>query len=176
MSMVRGRGSSMSTILRNATRTRRHRHDPVGKQNGFRYVVGHEDHGLLVGVPDAHQFEAELLARHRIERGEWFVHQQHRGIVDQRATDRHALLHSAGKFARIALLETARGQPSLRSVMARVRDSVLSSPQNFSRQQDVVQHRAPLQENRLLKHDSHVVWWGAGAARHRTAAFRARGG
>ena len=93
---------------RYAAGPRRHGDDAVGEQNGLADVVRHEDHGLLVRVPDAHQLEAELLARHGVERRERLVHQQNRRIVNERAADRNPLLHAAGELARKALLEAAQ--------------------------------------------------------------------
>ena len=76
MSMVRGRARSTSTILAIRPGRGRHGHHPVGEQNGLGDVVRHEHDGLLVGVPDAQELEAQLLARHGIERGERLVHEQ----------------------------------------------------------------------------------------------------
>ena len=63
--------------------------------------------GLAAGGVDAQQLPLHDLARHRIERGERFVHQQHFGIGGQDARQGDALLHAAGQLRRIAVLEPA---------------------------------------------------------------------
>ena len=51
-----------------------------------------DEHDRLPALePDALQLEFYLLARHRIERAERLVHQQHGGIVDEGSHHRDAL-------------------------------------------------------------------------------------
>ena len=90
-----------------AARARRHHQHAVGEEHRLGDRMGDEDHGLAPLEPDALQLEVHLLARHRVERAERLVHQQHRRVVDERAHDRHALLHAAGELPRIAVLEAA---------------------------------------------------------------------
>src|SRR5262249_36291315 len=92
----------------NTSGPRRHSYDPVSEQNGLGNVLRHKDDGFLVRVPDTHQLEAELFARHRVEGSERLVHEQDRRVVDQRATERNSLLHAAGEFAWKAPLETGK--------------------------------------------------------------------
>ena len=56
---------------------------------------------LPVLVPDAQQFVLQRLARHRVERAEGLVHQQHLGIDRQRAGERHALALAARQLVRV---------------------------------------------------------------------------
>ncbi len=128
---------------------------------------------FLSTVPDPHQLEAELLARHGVKRRERLVHQQHRRVMNERAADRNALLHAAGKFARIALFEAAEPDEldQLERALARF---ALVEAKDFSRQQHVVEHGAPLQQHGLLKHDADVTVSAAAAARRHSAACRAR--
>ena len=46
----------------------------------------------------------------RVDRGERLVHEQHLGLVGDRAGDRHALLHAAGELPRVALGGVRRGR------------------------------------------------------------------
>ena len=118
--------------------------------------MGDEDHRLLVRVPDAHQLEAELLAGHGVERGERLVHQKDRGIVDERAAQRHPLLHAAGELPRIAPLEPAEPDESDEVHGAGARFPLVE-PENFRGQKHVVENRAPLQQHGLLKHDADIA-------------------
>ena len=47
----------------------------------------------------------EHVARHRVERAEGLVHQQHVGLLRERARDRDALAHAAGELVGPALRE-----------------------------------------------------------------------
>ena len=62
-----------------------------------------EDDGHPCASPDLQQFALQLLAGERIERAEWFVHQECTGIVGEDARDRHPLLHAARELVRIAV-------------------------------------------------------------------------
>ena len=53
--------------------------------------------------PDAGQLLLQRHARLRVDAGERLVHQQHVGLVGQRAHHAHALLHAARQLVRIAL-------------------------------------------------------------------------
>src|SRR5207302_10352308 len=68
-------------------------------------------------APDALQLEVHGLARHRVERAERLVHQQQRGVVDQRAGQRHALPHASRQLVRILVLES--GEADQRQELAR---------------------------------------------------------
>ena len=76
---------------------------------------------LRAFAPDLQQFGLHELARLRVQRGERFVHQQHRRIGRQRAGQIHALLHAAGKLGWIVLLESDQAhqfdEVSVRSAM-----------------------------------------------------------
>ncbi len=48
----------------------------------------------------------------RVDAGERLVHQQHVGIVGERADDADALLHAAGQLVRIAIRGMRRGRPA----------------------------------------------------------------
>ena len=66
----------------------------------------------LLDVQAAKELQ-DLLARARVEVPRRLVRQQHRGVVDQRAGDGHALLLAAGKLRRRVVhprLQTHRGQ------------------------------------------------------------------
>src|SRR5687768_14736404 len=90
-------------------------HDPAGTARHHVHRVG-EEYRLAQVVRDQHdrhlarglqvsQREPELLAREGIERAEWLVEQQDLGLVNQRATDRGALLHPARQLPRMLFSE-----------------------------------------------------------------------
>ncbi len=78
--------------------------------------MGDEHHGLLVLLPDVQQLFLQQQLVLRVERRERLVHQQNFGIVGERACDRHALTHAAGKLVWIILGET--GETGAREIVA----------------------------------------------------------
>ena len=44
----------------------------------------------------------------RVQRAEWLVHQQYRGMIGQRARQRDTLLHAAGQFLGIEMLKALK--------------------------------------------------------------------
>ena len=62
----------------------------------------------IVDLKPGPDLEQELLHQHarlEVERGERLVHQDELRAADQRARDRHALLHAAGELVRVVLGE-----------------------------------------------------------------------
>ncbi|MCA1556616.1 MAG: hypothetical protein LC747_08000 [Acidobacteria bacterium] len=55
----------------------------------------HEQDGVVLGTRNVEQQALHAPACLRIERAEWLIHQDHARVVDERARDRHALLHAA---------------------------------------------------------------------------------
>ena len=82
--------------------------DPVGQQNGFLNVVGHQENAFrrdLLVEPQLHQFAAKVLRRQHVERGERLIHEQDLRFNRQRAGESHALFHAAGKLLGISVFE-----------------------------------------------------------------------
>ncbi len=69
--------------------------DAVGEEHRLVDVVGDEDDGLALGLPQRQQLELQPLAGQRVERAERLVHEQDERVGGQRAGDRHALAHAA---------------------------------------------------------------------------------
>src|SRR6185295_1480936 len=100
-------------------------------------AVGDEEDRLARFLPDPEQLEVHLLARQRIERAERLVHQHELGIVDERARDRRALLHAAGKLVRTLVL--GAGEADEREQRARTLAALLRrQAEDLGRQDDVV--------------------------------------
>jgi hypothetical protein len=72
--------------------------------------VGDEQAGLLQLMLDLQHLVAEQQARLLVERAERLVHQQDLRLGGERARDRDALAHAAGKLGRIALLEAVEAR------------------------------------------------------------------
>ena len=102
----------MLTICWMRGRARAHHHDAVGELHRLVDVVGDEDDGLALGLPDAQQFAAHDEAGDGIERAEGLVEKEHVGIDGQGARHFEALLHAAGELGRIGFLEALAGRPS----------------------------------------------------------------
>jgi len=64
--------------------SRRHDDHPVTEENGLGNRVRDERDRLARLAPDPLQLEVHRLARHRVERAEWLVHQEQGRIVDER--------------------------------------------------------------------------------------------
>src|SRR5690606_7784187 len=79
--------------------------DPVGEEDRFGDVVGHEDDGLAGSEPDVLDQQVHLVASEGVERAEWLVHQDHLGIETETAHDAGPLAHAAGELERHLLLE-----------------------------------------------------------------------
>ena len=92
-------------IRLDAAGPRRHHDDARGHEDRLLDVVGDEQHRLLAPLPDAEQQFLHQPARLVVERAERLVQQQDLGIVGERAGDRGALLHAAGKLLWPMVLE-----------------------------------------------------------------------
>src|SRR6266545_5748608 len=140
---------------RDPTRARRHHHHPVGQDHGFGNAVGHEEDRLAPLLPDAEQLDAHLLPRERVEGAERLVHQEHRGVVDERAADRHPLLHAPRQLPRMLVLEA--GEADEPDEVQRQRPVLpIVATEDLDGQQDVLEDVAPVEEDRGLEHDPHV--------------------
>ena len=79
--------------------------DAVGELDGFVDVVGDEDDGLALGVPDAEEFAAHDEAGDGVEGAEGLVEEEHVGVDGEGAGDFEALLHAAGELVGVGLFE-----------------------------------------------------------------------
>ncbi len=96
--MSRGRGSGMSNCSRMRPGIAREQDHAIGEADGFAHVMRDEDDRLAPLLPDPLDVAVKLLARQRVERGEWFVHQQDARIRRERPGQGDALFHPAGKL------------------------------------------------------------------------------
>src|SRR3974390_973788 len=68
--------------------------------------MGYEYHGCRPGLPDPQKLELEDFAGLRVDRREWFVHQEYTGFNRKRPGQPAPLLHAARHLVRIDVLET----------------------------------------------------------------------
>src|SRR6266851_5874341 len=119
--------------------------------------MGDEDDRGLGLLPEAEQFFLQRLARDLVERRERLVHQQDFWPERERAADRDALLHAAGQFMWISVLEPLEPgdlQPAPRFLFAL--DLRHATSRNLHRQDDVLQRGAPRQQQRALEDVAHL--------------------
>jgi hypothetical protein len=116
---------------------------------------GDEHDGLSLDAallaPDPEQLEVHLVPGHRVERPEWFIHQQQRRVEQKRAAKRGALLHAAGELVRAFGGKVAEpDQIQQRHRPLSQRPGVDAG--KLGRQQHVVEYRPPAQQHRSLEH------------------------
>ena len=104
----RGRGSSTFRSSSTPARARRHNQNPVRQENSFLDAVRNEDNRVGNSEPQLLQVDVHLLARECIERAKRLIHDQETGVLNQRATDRNALAHAAGKLVRVFVREARK--------------------------------------------------------------------
>src|SRR3990170_585427 len=91
---------------------RRENGDAVGHGDGLEEVVGDEDHGLPVPLPDPEELFLEDELGLGVEGAEGLVHQEDVGIPGEGPRERDALAHPLGELARVASLEAGEpGEP-----------------------------------------------------------------
>ena len=147
---------------------RGHHHHLVAEQDRLLDRVGDEQHGLMCLVENLQQFLLHHDLGLRVERGERLVHQQDRPLHDQRARQRHALAHAAGKLPRQVALEAAqadRGEQRRGALIA----LGCGHAAHLEAEGDVVDDVAPRKQIEVLPDHDRV---GAERPRHRPAARR----
>src|SRR5207249_259705 len=90
----------------NGRGTLAHDDDPVRQLDGFLDVVGYEEDGLALLLPDPDQVRPHLQAREEVERAEGLVHVDDLGVGGEGAGDFDALPHAAGELAGVRGLES----------------------------------------------------------------------
>src|SRR6266436_3896485 len=92
----------------NASGMRGKKQDTISQARRFADVVRDKDDGFTTGFPNLLNVAVKLLASQGIKRGERFVHEQHAWIRRKRASQRDALLHSAGKLMNVCVFKPAQ--------------------------------------------------------------------
>jgi hypothetical protein len=132
----------------NASGPRRHDEDPVGEEDRLVQVVRDEEHRLTPIFPQPKKLELQADFRLGIERAERLIHQHDLRVLREQRRELAALAHTAGKLARVVVLEAAK---SHRLDQRADQLGVLSSL-DLQRQCDVASHRLPRKQGVLLEH------------------------
>ena len=123
---------------------------PIGNRHRFTDVVGHQQHGKTVLLPEPFDQLLHLDAGQGIQCAERFVEQQQTRLVDQRPSQRHALLLATGQCRRPLI--RAIGQAHCFQCIQR-----LLAPVALEAETDVVDDPFPRQQPRFLEHQPRVV-------------------
>jgi hypothetical protein len=120
--------------------------------------VGHKQDGLARCVPDALQLFLQEFAVLRIESAERLIHQQDLGVERQQTRQRHALLHAAGEFVGIVILEM--GEADERDEFIGDLDALfLRNVLHLERPHDVAHDSPPGIERIFLKQHAAIGTW-----------------
>src|SRR5438309_473350 len=134
-------------------------HDPaaledrhlVSELQGLVQIVADEQDRFPDALLQDEEFVLQLPADQGIERGERLIHEQDIRIGGQGACQSHALLHAAGELAAVALTPL-READQLEVLVDDTAATVGGLTAQLEAQADVVAHRPPRQEAKLLKH------------------------
>lgn len=127
-----------------------HDDDAVGQLHGLLDVVGDEDNGLFLLLPDVDEVGAHFQAGDEVERPERFVHVKDFGLGRQGSGDFDALAHAAGQFVGVAVSKT--GQPQFfNKVIGACMAFLLAYPLHFQPKGHILQHRHPREKAMILE-------------------------
>jgi hypothetical protein len=115
--------------------------------------MGDEHDRVADRAPQRNEVVIELEARDLVERRERLIHQQQGRVGDEPARDRNPHLHAAGEFARIGVAKLGEADLLQRPDDALSRDIGRDAGER-ERQRDIVRHRAPRHQGRLLEHEA----------------------
>ena len=143
-SRVRGRGSGTSMISATRPGLRAEHHDAVGEVHGLVEIVGDEHDRDVDLLPDLEQVApASARASARRARANGSSISRMRGLVGQRARDRHALLHAARELVRVRVGELAQARRSRATRSASPRRALARRvPLHLEAEHHVLLHRA----------------------------------
>ena len=109
-----------------------------------------EDDRLLGLLPEPEELFVEMVAGDLVQGTERLVHQQQFGLERQRAGDRDALLHAAGKLPRELALEAGQID-QFQMMLGALLPLGRAHAHDLERQGDVAQHAAPRVKRRGLE-------------------------
>ena len=88
-----GKGQRQGELGDNPPRTRRHHQHPLAQQQRLFDIVGHQQAGITLLLPEGDQLPLHTDAGQRVQLAQRFVEQQQARLVQQRARQRGALRH-----------------------------------------------------------------------------------
>ena len=115
--------------------------------------MGDEEDGLASARADALDVQRHLVAGQGIQRAEGLIHQEERGVVDQRPADGHPLFHAPRQLVGETFLEALEPHAGEQlhgavAVLPRI------EPPHLDLQQHIVEGGAPGQQDRVLEDDA----------------------
>ena len=125
--------------------------DPVAQTQRLVQIVGDENDGFANFLLQIQQHALHVAADQRIQRRERLVHQQDGGIVGQRASQAHTLLHAPRQLVGIAVLVTLQThalEPFHRTLTTLLARHAL----NLQAVLGVFQHGVVREQRELLEH------------------------
>jgi hypothetical protein len=128
-------------------------HHAVGQRHRFFDVVSDDEdraRGHFLAVPKFQQFRAQVLRGEHVERGERLVHEEHFRLHHQRAGEADALLHAAGKFLGISLLEAVQAH-RIENAQGALHALHRPDAARLERRFHIVEHRQPREQREALK-------------------------
>jgi len=135
-----------------AARPRAHHH-PVSQRHGLTDIVGHKQDRRLRLAPQVQELIVQIPAGEGIQRGEWFVQQQHARIGPECPGDGDPLLLPTGQLARPAVGMLRQTDPF------QCPDDpapTLGSSKPGKAEADIVRDIKPGQESRFLEDDADI--------------------
>jgi hypothetical protein len=155
---VSGSGAFKGSVedFQNAAGTGGENSDPITEKGRLCDTVRDEKHGLSpMGYPHALQVKCDLFPGERIQGAEWFVHEQHRGLMQDRSAEGDALLHPSRQLEHVTIFVC--GEANLvKQRMRTISESLAVESAYHCLKHHVLQNRHPGQQNRGLEHESHV--------------------
>src|SRR5215469_18618045 len=126
--------------------------DPAGEEKRLFDIVGHQQRGEALALPQRHELALHRDPRQRVELAQWLVENKEPRIVDQCARQSRALRHAAGKLVRISVGETLEpDQPQGRFDPFTVG---AQEPLCFEAERDIPPNRPPRIKRGILKDDN----------------------
>ena len=149
--------AQIDDLLHPAGMGRQHQH-ALAEIDRLHDAVRDEQDGGAGAPPDRQQLVVQPVARDLVERAERLVHQQDAGLAQQRAGDRDALALAARQLVADSGRPARRGRPApAASSAVVVAGRVTLAAPDLQRQLDILAHRAPRQQGRILEHEADLA-------------------
>ena len=130
--------------------------DTVGQTQRFTRIVGHQQRRDAAFTHQLQEATLQVAANGRVQRAEWFVHQQDVRVGDQRPGKPDALLHAARQLVGemlAPLCQPHRLQLPLRRCVPRT----FRLTSQLQRQGNVVAYAAMRQQSEVLEHHADAL-------------------
>ena len=136
--------------------SRIHHRDAVGHDQRLALVVRHEDRRDAEAALDRHDLDPHFLAQLEVEIRQRLVEQQHRGIDDERARERHPLALAAGHLQRTAIAEAGE-LDEIERVLHALRHLGCADAAHAQSERDVFGGGHVRKQRVVLEHDTDVA-------------------